>query len=81
MPISRAIRLQRNRRTAIWIVALVLTSLLRPLRLTLTSVLLLGPLLCAKRNTAELELPPGATPQPSAPSNVQDPWPAWAITH
>lgn len=81
MPQTRAIRLPRNRRTAVWIVALVLATLLLLLSLTLTSVVLIGQTLCASRNTAELELPTGAAPQPSVPSNAQDPWPAWAITH
>jgi hypothetical protein len=81
MPNPSAIRLKRNRRTAMWIVALVLASLLLLLSLTLASVVLIGQALCASRNTAELELPTGAAPQPSVPSNAQDPWPAWAITH
>jgi hypothetical protein len=76
-----AIRLTRNRRTAMWIVALVLASLLLLLSLMLASVLLIGQTLCASRNTAELELPTGAAPQPTVSSNAQDPWPAWAITH
>lgn len=76
-----AIRLKRNRRTAMWIVALVLASLLLLLSLMLASVLLIGQTLCASRNTAELELPTGAAPQPTVSSNAQAPWPAWAITH
>jgi len=62
MPQTRAIRLPRNRRTAVWIVALVLATLLLLLSLTLTSVLLIGQTLCASRNTAELDLPTGAAP-------------------
>lgn len=81
MPNPSAIRLKRNRRTAMWIVALVLASLLLLLSLTLASVVLIGQALCASRNTAELELPTVTAPQPSVPSNAQDPWPAWAITH
>lgn len=73
-----------------WIVALLLASLLLLLGLTLASVMLVGQTLCASRNTAELELPDtaelelpdGNTRQPQAqPSNTQDPWPTWAITH
>ncbi|WP_417701863.1 hypothetical protein [Pseudomonas sp.] len=64
-----------------WIVALVLATLLLLLSLTLASVVLIGQTLCASRDTAELELPTGAAPQPLDPSNAQDPWPAWAITH
>ncbi|MGG2398445.1 hypothetical protein ACJRW5_16040 [Pseudomonas sp. SH1-B] len=64
-----------------WIVALVLASLLLLLSLTLASVLLIGQTLCASRNTAELELPTGNTPQPVVQSDAQDPWPTWAITH
>ena len=64
-----------------WTVALVLASLLLLLSLTLASVLLIGQTLCVCRYTAELELPTGTAPQPSAPSNAQDPWPVWAITH
>lgn len=81
MPYPYAIRLKRNRRTAMWIVALVLASLLLLLSLTLASVVLIGQTLCASRDNAELEQPSGAVPQPPVPSNVQDPWPAWAITH
>lgn len=77
---TRAIRLQRNRRTAMWIVALVLATLLLLLSLTLASVLQVGSSLYASRDTAALEQPKGVVPQPSAPSNTQDPWPAWAIT-
>lgn len=47
-----------------WIVVLVLATLLLLLSLTLTSVVLIGQTLCASRNTAELELPTGAAPQP-----------------
>lgn len=64
-----------------WMVALVLASLLLLLSLTLASVVLIGQTLCASRDTSELELPSGAVPQPLVPSNAQDPWPAWAITH
>lgn len=64
-----------------WIVALVLVTLLLLLSLTLASVGLPGQPLCAYRNTAELEPPTGTAPQPLDPSNAQDPWPAWAITH
>lgn len=64
-----------------WIVALVLASLLLLLGLTLASVLLIGQTLCASRNTAELELPTGNSPQPAVTGDTQDPWPAWAITH
>lgn len=64
-----------------WIVALVLATLLLLLSLTLTSVMSIGQTLCASRHTAELEPPTGSAPQPAAPSNAQDPWPAWAITH
>lgn len=64
-----------------WIVALVLATLLLLLSLTLANVVLLGQTLCANRNTAELEQPTGTAPQPSDPSNAQDPWPAWATTH
>ncbi|AVO53062.1 hypothetical protein [Ectopseudomonas mendocina] len=65
-----------------WIVALLIASLLLLLGLTLASVMLVGQTLCASRNTAELELPEGNARQPQAqPSNTQDPWPTWAITH
>jgi hypothetical protein len=81
MPATRAIRLARNRRTAMWTVALVLATLPLLLSLTLASVALPGQTLCANRNTAELELPTDIAPRPANPSNAQNPWPAWAITH
>jgi len=64
-----------------WIVALVLATLPLLLSLTLASVALPGQPLCANRNTAELELPTDIAPRPANPSNAQNPWPAWAITH
>ena len=67
--------------TTLATVSLVLATLLLLLSLTLASVVLIGQTLCASRNTAELELPTGAAPQTSSPSNAQDPWPAWAFTH
>uniref|UniRef100_A4XND9 Uncharacterized protein n=2 Tax=Ectopseudomonas TaxID=3236654 RepID=A4XND9_ECTM1 len=73
---------QCDRRTAMWIVALVLAALLLLLSLILASVLLVGQTLCASRNTtAELDLPEGSPRQPAIPSNPQHPWPAWAATH
>ncbi|MBH3340237.1 hypothetical protein I5L51_14080 [Pseudomonas mendocina] len=53
-----------------WIVALVLSSSLLLLSLTFASVLLIGRTLCISRYTAGLELPTGAVPQPTVPSNA-----------
>lgn len=65
-----------------WIVAVLLAGLLLLLGMTLASVMLIGQTLCESRNTAELELPDSDARQPrTQPSNTQDPWPTWAITH